>query len=154
LTRAQINTLGNWVALAGALLAVPTGLILLVRFHIGPEGAARLHGWGLSRLAWVHLHQGSALVMTAAVALHVQLHWRPIAVRLRRAAQRLPGGATRSDLMLYLGSVLTTSAAFAAWLLLPAPLRHPAIDLHHLSALALLPALGIHLRRRIRCLFR
>ncbi len=45
-------------------------------------------------------------------------------------------------------------AAFAAWLVLPDCLRHPAIDLHNVSNLILLPGVVIHVRRHLRWLLR
>jgi hypothetical protein len=92
--------------------------------------------------------------MTATVAVHVQLHWRVIAARVQRAYRRLPGKATYSDLALYFGFTVVTPAAFGAWLVLPRLLHHPAIDLHNIFAVILLPAVAVHVRRHVRWLLR
>jgi hypothetical protein len=154
MVRARINYWVDVVALVSAFLVFPTGLILLARFHIGPDGAQRLSRLGLSRAAWVCLHRSAAIAMTAAVTVHAQLHWRVIVARVQRAYRRLPGKATYSDLALYFGFAAVTPAAFAAWLVLPGLLHHPAIDLHNISALILLPAVVTHVRRHLRWLLR
>jgi len=100
----------------------------------------RLYGLGFSRAAWVCLHRSAAIAMTAAVVVHAQLHWRVIVARVQRAYRRLPGKAPFSNLALYFGFAALTSAAFAAWLVLPGLLHHPAIDLHNISGIILLPA--------------
>ena len=154
MVRARINNWVDVVALVSALVVFLTGLALLARFHIGPEGQLRLSALGLSRAIWLHLHQLFAVVMAAVVMLHVQLHWRVIVVRVKHSYQCLPGKATCCDLALYFGFTAVMSAAFAAWLLLPDVLHHPAIDLHNVSNLILLPAVVIHVRRHLRRLLR
>lgn len=154
MVRARINYWVDMAALVSALLVFPTGFILLARFHMGPEGPSRLAALGLSRAVWLHLHQSASVVFAAAVTLHAQLHWCVIVARVKRAYQRLPGKATWHDLALYLGFAAVVSASFAAWLLLPGYLHHPAIDLHTASSLLLLPAVVIHVRRYLRWLLR
>lgn len=152
--RTRINYWMDLAALVSAFVVFPTGLILLARFHIGPDGQQRLAAFGVSRAVWLYLHQSSAVVMVVAAIVHLQLHWRTIVARLRRAWQRPPGKGMWSDLALYFGFAAVTLAAFAAWLLLPDFLHHPAIDLHNMANLVLLPGLVMHVRRHIRWLFR
>lgn len=154
MVRGRINYWLDMAALVSALLVFLTGFILLTRFHMGPEGPFRLEALGLSRAVWLHLHQSASVVLAAAVMLHVQLHWRAIVARVKRAYQRLPGKATWHDLALYFGFAAVVPASFAAWLVLPDCLHHPAIDLHTVSSLILLPAVVIHVRRHLRWLLR
>ncbi len=154
MVRARVNYWVDMAALVSALLVFPTGLILLARFHIGPEAQLRQSALGVSRAVWLHLHQWASVVLTAAVLLHVQLHWRVIVVRIKRAHQRLPGKATSGDLALYFGFAAVAPAAFAAWLVMPDSLHHAAIDVHNVSNLILLPGVVVHLRRHLRWLLR
>jgi hypothetical protein len=154
MVRVRIGYWADVAALVSALLVFPTGLILLAWFHVGPEGQQRMYGLGLSRTAWIDLHRCAAMAMTAAVAVHVELHGRVIVARLQRAYRRLPGRALWSDLVLYLGFAAVTLAAFGAWLVLPRSLHHPAIDLHNVAALILLAAVVVHVRRHFRWLLR
>jgi len=154
LGNARINKRVDMIALVAALLIFPTGLVLLTRLHIGPDGQQRLYALGLDRAVWMHLHRWSAVAMTVAVTAHAQMHWRVICARVRRAGLRLSGNTTRSDLVLYFTVAVATFTAFAAWLVLPRSLRHLAIDLHHLSSLILLPAVVTHVRPHLRWLLR
>jgi hypothetical protein len=152
--RKRIGYLSGLTAFASAAVVFPTGLALLLWFHIGPHGAERAFGLGLSRIAWVSLHQFSAVAMTAAMIVHIQLHWEIILMRVQRAFHLLPGKAPLSDLTLYFAFAVSTTAAFAAWLAVPESLHHPAIDIHYLSALALLTPAVTHVRRHYRRLIR
>lgn len=80
-----------------------------------------------------------------------------------RGIKRLQSGASRADLVLYAGFAVASLAALMAWFVAPGspalagpitlthqvPIRHRWIDIHNLSALALLPAVVIHVRRRL-----
>lgn len=159
-TLARMNRAANLTALGGAVVAFATGLVLLTHFHVGP-GSLRGAALGLERLTWVNLHRLAALALCAALAAHVQIHWRPIAMQLSRALGRRPGRAAKRDLWLYGAFLVTCPAAFVAWLLAPGsppvsgpvalgplpPLRHFWIDLHHLSGVIALIAATVHVRR-------
>ncbi len=152
--RSRFNYWVDVVALAGALLAFPTGLILLARFHIGPDGQERLFWLGLGRADWINLHRSAALVLTFAIAVHVQAHWKIIVARLQRTRGRLPGKASLADLALYFGFAGVATAAFAAWFIVPRVLHHPVVDVHNVLGAVVLPALIVHVRRYLRWLFR
>lgn len=152
--RALVNYWIDIAALVSALVVFSTGLILLTRFHMGPHEADRLAGLGLSRTAWINLHRWTAVVMTVSVAVHVGMHWRIAVARVRSAFPRMPGKAPRSDPVLYFGFLVVTLAAFLAWLVLPRPLHHAAIDIHNVAGLVLLTALVRHVRRHLGWLLR
>ena len=152
--RARVNYGIDVAALVSALVVFPTGLILLTLFHVGPHGAERLVGLGLSRIVWMNLHRAAAVAMATLIAVHVQMHWPTLRARLRSAWRRRPGRATRSDLALYLGSLLVSLVAFSAWLILPKPLHHPAIDTHNALGVILLISVVTHVRRHSGWLLR
>ena len=158
--RARLNYRVDLFALATASVAFASGLVLLLEFHVGPEGATRHAGAGLSRLAWVNIHRSAAVALAAALAIHAALHWRGVALRLR--APRT-SRAPLADLLLYLGFAVVALAAFAAWLIVPGSpplrgalaagpppgLRHAVIDVHNLSGMVALGAALVHLRRHL-----
>ncbi|MGJ5814370.1 DUF4405 domain-containing protein [Paludibaculum fermentans] len=166
-TRARVNNSANMLALGSAILVLSTGLLLLTHFHAG-AGALRASALGQSRLVWVNLHRISALAFLAAVAVHVQLHWRPIQAQFERVFGRRPGNVSRADLVLYIGSAVVSVTGLTAWFAVSgspplfgpvtlsglAPQRLFWIDLHHWSGLIVLPAVVIHVRRRFRSIRR
>jgi hypothetical protein len=166
-TRGWVNSSANLLALGAAILVFSTGLLLLAHFHAG-AGSLRASGLGQSRLVWVNLHRFSALAFLAAVAVHVALHWRPIAAQFGRVFGRRPGKVSRADLMLYAGFAVVSATGLTAWFAASgsppvfgpvtlsglAPQRLFWIDLHHWSGLIALPAVVIHVRRRVRSVLR
>ncbi|MEN6607211.1 MAG: DUF4405 domain-containing protein [Bryobacteraceae bacterium] len=160
---ARFNYWTDVLALTAGVVVFATGLILFTRFHVA-EGSFRLYDWGLSRLAWINIHRLAAVLLLGAVMVHVERHWRPMVVRMGRAMKRLPGGASRAELVLYAGFAVVSLAALAAWFVVPgspavagpitlthqAPIRHRWIDIHNLSGLVLLPAVVVHIRRHLR----
>jgi hypothetical protein len=165
--RARVNNSANLLALGAALLVFTTGLLLLTHFHAG-AGGLRVSALGHSRLAWVNLHRFSALAFLAAVAVHVQLHWRPFAARFGRVFGGRPGKVSRADRVLYVGCAAVSATGLAAWFAVSGspPVFGPAtlsglepqrlfwIDLHHWSGLIALPAVVIHVRGRFRSILR
>lgn len=165
--RLRLNSWGNMLACAAGTVVFTTGLVLLTRFHMA-LGCLRGESLGLSRLAWVNLHRGGAVLLMAAIVVHVALHWRTLVCRTSRALARLPGRATNSDLVLYFGFPVVGVAGTAAWLFLPGspplwgpvtlgplpPLRHLCIDVHNIVGVALFVAAVLHVRRHIDWLLR
>ena len=163
----SVNYWVDLLAFSSGILVFGTGIVLLTQFHVG-EGALCTSGFGLSRLLWTNIHRLSAVACFAAVVAHGVLRRRPLLVRLGRALKRLPGKASRADLVLYFGFVAVAVTASIAWfavqgstpLLGPVrlthlePVRHHWIDLHNLSALILFPAAIIHVRRHLPWMFR
>jgi hypothetical protein len=155
------------VALAAGIIVFATGLILLMRFHVGPEGAFRQTGLGLTRLTWVNVHRFSATVFASSILLHVILHWRAIVHRLRKLGRATPS-MSRADPYLYFGFTLVFLAGFVAWLILPGSLnllgpaeiempprlQHTFIDIHNISGLVALVAAYLHVRRHFGWLLR
>ena len=165
--RARANNSANLLALVASILVFSTGLLLLMHFHAG-AGILRASALGHSRLVWVNLHRLSALASLAAIAVHVQLHWRPIAAQFGRVFGRRPGRVSRADLVLYVGFAVVSATGLTAWFAAPGspPLFGPVtlsglepqrlfwIDLHHWSGLIVLPAVVIHVRQRFRSILR
>jgi Domain of unknown function (DUF4405) len=165
--RAKVSDSTNLLALGSATLTFSTGLLLLTHFHVG-AGSLRESALGQNRLVWVNLHRISALALLVAIAVHTQLHWRPIASQIGRVLARRPGKASRADLVLYVGFVVVSAAGLIAWFVVPGspplfgpvtlsrvtPQRDIWIDLHHMSGLIVLPAVVVHVRRRFRSILR
>lgn len=165
--RARLNRQVDLLALLMGLLAFGTGLVLFFRFHVGPGGATRAWGLGLSRIAWVNIHRLSALVLVGALVIHGVLHWRAILLRLSKLVRPGPR-MSRADPFLYFGIAIVVLTAVTAWLFLPGsppltgptalspppPLRHRAIDLHNIAGFVTLAAASIHIRRHADWLFR
>jgi hypothetical protein len=148
--RAPLNLWFDLAALGAGAVAFSTGLILLTQFHMG-HGALRA-----GRAEWADVHRLAAAVAAAGVAGHIYLHRTVITTRVARWLRGLPGKASRADVALYLLFPFTTLCAFGAWLVLSGTphTRHHAVDLHHLSSLALLPAAIIHVGRHAAWLWR
>jgi hypothetical protein len=165
--RARVNHSANLLALGSAILVFSSGLVLLTHFHAG-AGILRASGLGHSRLVWVNLHRLSSLVFLAAVAVHVQLHWRPVVAQFGRWSGRTPGKFPRVNRVLYFGFAVVSVTGLTAWFAVSGspPLFGPVmlraveprrlfwIDLHHWSGLILLPAVVIHVRGRFRSIRR
>lgn len=165
--RRRVSDSANLLALGAATLTFGTGLLLLTHFHVG-AGGLRESALGQGRLVWVNLHRISALALLVVVAVHTQLHWRPIASQIGRVLGRRAGKVSRADLVLYIGFAVVSVAGLTAWFVVPGspPLSGPAtlgrsapereiwIDLHHMSGLMVLPAVVIHVRRRFRSVLR
>ncbi len=150
-------------AFIGGLLVFATGVVLLLRFHVGPEGATRSAALGMSRLAWVDVHRVAAVLTVAALAAHVYLHW-PIISRNMLRILRHAGRVRARDRILYLGFTVVAAAGFVAWLVLPGspPFlvlgssswnvlpppteRHAVIDVHNLVGMAVLVTVVMHVR--------
>lgn len=153
-SRAAANYRVDLAALGAAAAVFSTGLVLLLRFHMG-DGSLRGSSLGLSRLVWVNLHRVSGCLAFAALAAHAQLHWRTIWARLHHGA--------KADRALYIGFGAVSLSAAVAWFIAAgsppwsgpitpahlAPARHLAIDLHNFSGLTLLVASVLHVRRHL-----
>jgi hypothetical protein len=165
-TRRGLNYWIDWSALVAGAVVFATGIVLLTQFHMG-HGTLNPAAMGVGRLAWLNIHRLTALFLLAGVLGHTVLHWRTICIRVSRVWSKLPGRASRADLILYFGFAIELVAGFTSWLFLPgsAPLagpvplgplehsRHICIDLHNFAGLLLLPAAIIHVRRHWRFLF-
>ena len=73
--RRNLNLLLDWLLLVAALVAFSTGLVLLVRFHMG-HGAFATSALGLGKLLWLNVHRFAAAIFAATAVTHVALHWR------------------------------------------------------------------------------
>jgi len=96
LNRPKVNLVIDLVAFVGAVFLIVTGLVLEYTL---PPGSGRLgtegfgvHGgphrsvlllWGLSRHEWGNIHYWTALVLMAALSLHLLLHWQWIACMIK-----------------------------------------------------------------------
>jgi len=136
------------LTLAGVLVFT-TGLVLLLRFHVG-WGALENEAFGISRLFWLNTHRAAGAVLAAAVSAHAWCHRRTILAVLGEPFRRLPGRPSRSWDVLYYATFATVLATgSAAWFILAgstpwagpvllgplSPQRHPWIDVHNIAGL-------------------
>jgi hypothetical protein len=159
--RGRLNFWVDVVVLISGTLTLSSGCVMWTKFHIG-RGVLNDVAFGVSRLTWLNVHRFTALVALASLAIHVYLHRHVIVAKVRRAWLRLPGRASRLDLLLYVCFVLTALGAVVAWFIVPgsAPLsgpvelgplpaaRHFFLDLHNFAGLGFLLAAALHVRRR------
>lgn len=165
--RRELNRLLDWVLLLGGLATFATGLVLLFRFHMG-HGPSAAVAWGVPKLVWVNIHRLGAALVVVAVVTHVGLHWRAFRARLAKVVVRRPTRRFDAELLLYAAFLVAAATGLAAWLLVdgssplfgPAVLgratgvRHPWLDVHHVSSLVCLALVVHHLGHRWRFMVR
>jgi hypothetical protein len=165
--RREANVLLDWVLLAAGLLAYSTGLVLLLRFHVG-DGAFAASTLGLGKLVWLNLHRFSAAAVALGVLVHVGLHWRAFRAKLTDVVRRRTKRPIHSELVMYVAFFVAASAGLVAWLVLEGSspvfgpaligrasgIRHPCIDTHHVSSLVSLVLVAHHVGHRWRLMAR
>jgi hypothetical protein len=161
--RRRLNVLLDWLLLVAGLVAFSTGLVLLVRFHMG-HGAFSTTELGLGKLVWLNLHRLAAAVLAAAVVTHVALHWRAFRKMITNVITRGMKKRVHSEPLMYGAFFLAALTGLVAWLVLEgsSPLfgpaivgracstRHPWIDTHHLSSLVAMVLVVHHAGHRWR----
>lgn len=161
--RRRLNLVLDWLLVASGFVAFSTGLVLLVRFHMG-DGAFATTGLGLGRLVWLNLHRFAATLLTVGVATHVALHWRAFSRTILNAIAGSTKKRIHSEPVMYGAFTVAALAGFVAWLILdgsspvsgPAIIgrasgaRHPWIDAHHLSSLVTVVLVVHHTSHRWR----
>ena len=163
--RSDLQRLVDLALLAAGSLAFASGLVLLACFHMD-DGPYQRSALGLPRLAWLNLHRLPALLLAAAAAVHVALHWRAMLGWLRRALAR--GRGAGRELLLYATFWTVALTGLAAWTVVggsaplagPIPLarlphlRHALVDVHDLTGLVALALVVRHAGHRWRLLAR
>ena len=159
--RRELNLLLDWILFVASVVTFSTGLVLLIRFHMG-EGAFAVSGLGQSKLFWLNLHRLSAAVVAAAAVTHVGLHWRAFRSRLTNIVAKRTKRPINSELIMYTVFLIAALTGLVAWLVLegssplfgPAVIgrasgaRHPCIDTHHISSLVALLLIVHHVEHR------
>jgi hypothetical protein len=165
--RRDSNLLLNWTLLAAAFTSFSTGLVLLVRFHMG-DGAFSTSALGVGRLAWLNVHRLSGAFAAVAVAAHVALHWRTFRKILTSAATLERRRLVKSEPLMYGAFFISVWTGLVAWLVVKgsppicgpvilahaSAARHAWIDAHHLSSLVSLPLVVHHVGHRWRSMAR
>jgi cation transport ATPase len=161
--RRELNLQLNWVLLFAALMTFSTGLVTLLRLHMGP-GAFASSAFGVDRLVWLNIHRLSAVLTLSAVTVHIVLHWRAFRSRLTRIFDKGKRRRVDIELLMYAAFIISALAGFVAWLVLEgsSPLlgpmnyvhldhdRHHWIDVHHLISLVCLALVVHHAGHRLR----
>lgn len=96
-SRPKLNLIVDVLAFAGAVFLVATGFVLEYILlpgsgRLGTEGFGSAPGgmrrpivllWGLTRHEWGNIHYWTAIVLMAALSLHLVLHWKWIVAMVR-----------------------------------------------------------------------
>lgn len=158
LRKTTLNLVIDALMLAASLLSFASGLVLLLRFHVG-GGAFATEAMGLSRLWWLNLHRLPAVVVLATAAMHIALHWKPLFARTTKAMKtcRHPG----ADRVMYWAFPVVAAAGFVAWFMdgsspmagpavlgYPSHARHAWIDVHNVAGVVALPVTLHHTLHR------
>jgi hypothetical protein len=165
--RRRLNISLDWLLLVAALVAFPTGVVLLLCFHMG-NGAFATTALGLGKLAWLNLHRFAAAVLVATVVSHVALHWRAFRKMIMNFVTRATKKRIRSEPLMYGAFFIAAVTGLVAWLALEgsSPLfgpaligrasgtRHPWVDAHHITSLMALLLVAHHVRHRFRLMRR
>ena len=161
--RRKLNLLLDWGLLAAALVVFPTGLVILLGFHVG-QGASAAAAFGIGKLVWLNTHRLSAILFTAGVTAHAALHWPAFRHRLTNSISGKTGRRVDSEPLMYAAFGIASAAALIAWWIVrgASPLfgpaatgaiddaRHRWIDTHLISSLALLALVAHHFGHRWR----
>ena len=146
------------------LVTALTGLLLWLLLPDG-RGSGNTIFLGLTRNAWVDLHNWVGLAMLAGVTLHLVLHWKWISCVSRRYFKKLARQARLNfslNSLLFIAFFLVNLSGLIVWLVLPSGgyqggrnpfynatiltlTRHGWKDLHLWAGLALIVILTIHL---------
>jgi hypothetical protein len=159
--RRELNLLLDWILFVASLVTFSTGLVLLLRFHMG-DGAFSISALGQSRLFWFNLHRLSAVIVATGALTHVALHWRAFRSRLTNIAAKRTRRPINSELIMYTAFLIAALTGLVAWLVLQgsSPLfgpaligrasnaRHPWIDIHYISSLVSLLLIVYHVGLR------
>jgi fucose 4-O-acetylase-like acetyltransferase len=141
-----------------------TGLLLWLVIPSG-RGSGNIVSFGLTRHAWLDVHQWVGLVLLAGMTLHLVLHWKWIVCVSRRYFGRLARQARLNfslNSLLFAAFLLVNLSGLLTWLVLPSggyrggrnPLfnvtwlgltRHEWNDLHLWAGLAMMIIITIHL---------
>jgi hypothetical protein len=161
--RRERNLLFNWILLFAGFAAYATGIVLLLRLHMGP-GAFAASAFGVGRLIWLDIHRISAALTFAAVIAHLVLHWRAFRGRIVKVFNRRTKHAIDSEILMYAAFTVSFVAGLTAWLIVggsspffgpliaghASGVWHHWIDVHHLASLVSLVFVVHHVGHRVR----
>jgi hypothetical protein len=144
-------------------VAAVTGLLFWLVFPEGPGSRAYVF-LGLSKDAWIDIHDWAGVIMLTGALIHILLHWKWITCVGKRYFAKLARQARiyfTLDFLMLMAFVLVNLSGLVAWLVLPQggfqggrnPVynalflglgRHDWNDLHLWSGLAIIAILGLH----------
>ncbi len=165
--RRALKLLVNWTVLFAALITFSSGLVLLLKFHMG-HGAFAASAFGVDKLVWLNVHRLAAIPLVAGILTHTLLNWRAFRGRLGKRVSRSTGKRSDRELHMYACFFIAALTGLVAWLAVEgsSPLlgpaltarasgvRHPWIDVHNLTAVMSLVLVAQHVRCRWRAMGR
>ena len=145
------------------LVTAITGLMLWLVLPHGP-GSQNSIFLGLTRYAWIDIHDWAGLAMLIGAATHIALHWKWISCVAGRYFKRLARQARINfslNTFLFIAFFLASLSGLVAWLVLPGGgyqggrnpfynatllglTRHGWNDVHLWTGLAMIVVLTVH----------
>ena len=166
MNRRNVNLLINWLILAAAFVAFSTGIVLLVRFHMG-HGAFAKSALGMDKLVWLNVHRFSALIVGGGVVAHAVLHWKTLQKNISNFISHRAKRRVNIEVVMYSVFLVSALSSLIAWWVLdgsspifgPAVIermsgaRHHWIDTHNFASLFSLALITHHIGHRLRFMF-
>ena len=139
--------------LTAFLVTAVTGLLLWLVLPHGPGSQSSVF-LGLTRYAWIDIHDWAGLAMLLGAATHIALHWKWISCVAGRYFKRLARQARINfslNSLLFIAFFLVSLSGLVAWLVLPgsgeaavSPVGHGWNDIHLWTGLAMIVVLTVH----------
>jgi preprotein translocase subunit SecY len=149
--------------LTAFLVTAVTGLLLWLVLPHGPGSQSSVF-LGLTRYAWIDIHDWAGLAMLLGAATHIALHWKWISCVAGRYFKRLARQARINfslNSLLFIAFFLASLSGLVAWLVLPGGgyqggrnpfynatllglTRHGWNDIHLWTGLAMIVVLTVH----------
>jgi ferredoxin len=150
----------NKVNLILSIIVFGTGLILLIRFHIG-FGAFRKEWLGVDKNNWLLIHQAAAIGFLIGFVLHLATHLKylkNIAERWRHTLPKKTKSKSRAQILLLILTIIVLSTGFIPWIVMPDvtlgnDLYHGWIDIHNRIGIVFLTGLLVHILKRRKRIF-
>ena len=106
---------------AAFFITAVTGIMLWLIIP-GGQSSGDLTLWGLTRSAWIDVHNWAGVTMLAGILLHLVLHWKWINCVAGRYFKKLARQARLNfslDGLLFIAFFLASLSGLVAWLIVP-----------------------------------
>lgn len=72
-----------------SLIETVTGFVLWLVIPSGSGRGVEQFYWGLSRHAWIDIHDWVAVILTLIVLIHLLLHWKWVVCSIKHLSQQI-----------------------------------------------------------------
>jgi 2-oxoglutarate ferredoxin oxidoreductase subunit delta len=150
----------NKVNLIVSIIVFGTGLILLIKFHMG-FGAFQTEWLGITKSTWLLVHRVAAIGFLAGFVLHLATHLKyikKIAERWRHTLPKKIKTKSKVQILLLILTIIVLAAGFLPWIVMPGAslendLYHGWIDIHIRVGIVFLTGLLVHILKRRKRVF-